>query len=580
MSGGAFSLVALYMSAGISASSEQNLSPNLFQDKNAITEMAPSSYLGQYLAGREALRDQDPGAAVAYFDDALHQRSTDGVLLSFALQAALGMGNVEKALELAPLTIKEAGGNSAAYLVLALDALRHKNYISAKANLEKTGDNGFNVLLKPLLMSWIDLGNGDVKTAMADLDALDKFNGFEALKMYHLALLADASGQSDLANTQYVNAMNGFTARSARLLQSYGAYLERQGRPEEAKALFETYIKEHPSSPIIQLLLKDIAAGRKIPPVIESPVDGAAEALYTAASIIGREQATSIAATYIYFALMLEPDFPVARVMLAEAEEDRGQWQEALNLYSQIDPNSIYGKNAKIRSAWAIYKLGRNEEAVTILEAIAEKYPDDIKALVVLADLKRDLKSWNDAAQQYARAIGRLKSDDTRHWSLFYARGIAYEQSKQWDLAEADLLKALELNPEHPQILNYLAYSWVDRDENLQKAKEMLIKAVSLRPNDGYIIDSLGWLYYRLGDFDNAVAQLEKAVSLEAADSTINDHLGDAFWRIGRRDEARYQWQRALWLDPAVTQIPLIREKLLDGLSDDVKAEAKSSGPG
>ncbi len=134
-------------------------------------------------------------------------------------------------------------------------------------------------------------------------------------------------------------------------------------------------------------------------------------------------------------------------------------------------------------------------------------------------------------------------------------------------------MRSLELRPDHPQVLNYLAYSWVDRNENLDKAREMLIKAVSLRPRDGFIIDSLGWLYYRLGEYDNAVIQLEKAVSLEAADPTITDHLADAYWRVGRREEARYQWQRALWLDPAEDQVPVIEEKLKHGLVDAPKAE-------
>ena len=238
-----------------------------------------------------------------------------------------------------------------------------------------------------------------------------------------------------------------------------------------------------------------------------------------------------------------------------------------------VKAQSAHGRNAQVRAAWATYKLGDIDEAKTMLEAVAASYPKDIEALVVLADVSRDAKDWKTAAQDYGRAIDRLPALERRHWSLFYARGIAYEQSKQWPLAEADLVKSLELQPDHPQVLNYLAYSWVDRNENLEQAKDMLIKAVSLRPRDGFIVDSLGWLYYRLGDYNDAVIQLEKAVSLEAADPTITDHLADAYWRVGRREEARYQWQRALWLDPSTELAPLIREKLKAGLKDDIKAE-------
>ncbi|MCF8467674.1 MAG: tetratricopeptide repeat protein [Sneathiella sp.] len=571
--GGIFLTAALGACASYSASSEQDMLPRAFQDAGGTTDIFPSSYFGEYLAGREAMREQDADAALAYFDDALRQKSGDGVLLANALQAALAKGDIEKAVKLAPEVVRTDGDNSAAYLTLAIDALHRKEFRAAKDNLEKTGDNGFNVLLKPLLAAWITLGEGDAEAALADLDALDKYNGFEALKAYQAALLADISGRSEFADQQYVKAMAGPSGRAVRLVQSYGAYLDRQGRRDEAKMLFEDYLETYPLSPTIKLELADLAAGRSLKPIINDPVDGAAEALYSAASIIGQERAVGVAATYIYFALVLKPDFPVARMLLAETAEDRGKWWEALELYRQINPQSAYGENAKIRAAWATYKLGRADEATVMLEAAAADYPAEIEALVILADLNRDMKNWKEAARNYGRAIDRLPTLEDRHWSLFYARGIAYEQSKQWPLAEADLLKALKLRPDHPQVLNYLAYSWVDRHENLDKAKEMLIKAVSLRPQDGYIVDSLGWLYYRLGEYGNAVVQLEKAVSLEGADPTITDHLADAYWRVGRRDEARYQWQRALWLNPAEDQIPLIKQKLKSGLKDDLKAE-------
>lgn len=571
--GGLFLTASLGACAGISQSSERDALPNPFQDAGGTSELFQHSYTGNYLAGRHALREQDAAAAARYFDEALQENGSDEFLLRGAFQAVLAKGDVEKAVELATVLTKDDDKDSAANLVLAIDAIRKSDFKSARTHLEKTNDNGFNVLVKPLLMSWITLGEGNLDDALSELDALDKYDGFDALKEYHATLLVDVGGDPERTEKQYIKAVAGPSGRAVRLVQSYGAFLSGQGRNEDARKLFTDYLKTYPVSPTISNLLADMDVGVPIKPLLETPADGAAEALYSTASVIGRERAVGIAATYTYFTLMLKPDFPVARVLLAEAAEEREDWNEALELYSLIEPNTAYYKNAQIRSAWTTYKLGRESDAVAILENIAGKYPDDIEAMVVLADLYRDQKNWKEAAYQYGRAVSRLKSFESRHWSLFYARGIAFEQSKQWPDAEADLLKALELQPDHPQVLNYLAYSWVDRDENLDQAKEMLIKAVSLRPRDGYIIDSLGWLYYRLGEFDDAVVQLEKAVSLEAADPTINDHLGDAYWRVGRQEEARYQWQRALWLDPTDEQISDIKEKLKSGLMDDRKAE-------
>jgi Flp pilus assembly protein TadD len=571
--GGVILTVALGACAANSASSERHSLPDSFQDAGGTTEMFPSSYFGEYLAGREALREQNASAALEYFEDALHERGDDGILLNIALQAALYKGDIKRAIVLAPKVIKQDEDSSTAYLVMSIDALSQKDYAAARQNLENTAENGFNVLLKPLLMSWIKLGQGDIDGAFAELNALDKYNGFEALKQYQTALLSDVSGNQMLADQNYEVALDGPSGRAVRLVQSYGAYLDRNGRRDDIRQLFEGYLEKYPLSPTIQLELAELDAGRPLTPIAKDPIEGAAESLYSAASIIGQERAVGVAATYIYFALQLKPDFPMGRMLLAETAEERDKWQEAFDLYSEINPKSAYGKNAQIRAAWVTYRLGRTEEAKERLEAVAASIPEDIEALVVLADVSRDSKDWEEAARNYGRAIERLQGLQERHWSLFYARGIAYEQSKQWSLAEADLLKSLELRPDHPQVLNYLAYSWVDRNENLEQAKDMLIKAVSLRPRDGFIIDSLGWLYYRLGEFDDAVVQLEKAVSLEAADPTITDHLADAYWRVGRREEARYQWQRALWLDPAEDQIPIIQEKLKSGLKDDIKAQ-------
>ena len=571
--GGVFLTIALGACAATGASSERDTLPKAFQDVGGTTETFPSSYIGEYLAGREALREQDSSAALNYFDEALRERSDDGVLLSIALQAALSKGDIIRANILAPKVVDLDSENSTAYLVLAIEALKNGDLSGAQNNLNKTGDNGFNVLLKPLLMSWIKLGLGEKEAALAELDALDKYNGFEALKQYQAALLGDISGDKTLADELYSKAMAGPSGRAVRLVQSYGAYLDQAGDRDAARKLFEDYLEKYPLSPTIQLELAGLSSGRLLDPVITGPVEGAAEALYSAASIIGQERAVGVAATYIYFALELKPEFPMARMLLAETAEDRGKWQEAFDLYKEISPKSAYGKSAQIRAAWVAYKLGRGSDAKSRLEAVAAEYPEDIEALVVLADISRDVKDWGAAARNYGRAIDRLPEFQERHWSLFYARGIAYEQSKQWPLAEADLLKSLELRPDHPQVLNYLAYSWVDRNENLEEAKDMLIKAVSLRPRDGFIVDSLGWLYYRLGEYNDAVVQLEKAVSLEAADPTITDHLADAYWRVGRREEARYQWQRALWLDPPVDQVPLIQEKLKSGIKGDVKAQ-------
>ena len=143
-----------------------------------------------------------------------------------------------------------------------------------------------------------------------------------------------------------------------------------------------------------------------------------------------------------------------------------------------------------------------------------------------------------------------LKTPTAANWNIFYQRGIAYERLKEWPKAEPNFRKALELQPDQPQVLNYLGYSWVDMNMNLEGRPGDDPKAVDLRPSDGYIVDSLGWAYFRLGRFDDAVREMERAVSLKPEDPVLNDHLGDAYWRVGRKLEATFQWSHARDMKP------------------------------
>ncbi|MEH6545742.1 MAG: hypothetical protein V7701_04910, partial [Sneathiella sp.] len=183
--GGFFITAALSACAGPSQSSEQDALPNVFQDAGGTTEAFQPSITGQYLAGRHAMREQNADAASKFFSDALLQDSDDIILLTGAFQAALGKGDIETALQLAKTLVKEEGDNSAPHLVLALDAVRQNNFVVAEEHLKQTSNTGFNVLVKPLLRSWVTLGSGDVNAAIAELDALDKFDGFDTLKQYH-----------------------------------------------------------------------------------------------------------------------------------------------------------------------------------------------------------------------------------------------------------------------------------------------------------------------------------------------------------------------------------------------------------
>jgi tetratricopeptide (TPR) repeat protein len=211
--------------------------------------------------------------------------------------------------------------------------------------------------------------------------------------------------------------------------------------------------------------------------------------------------------------------------------------------------------------------MERYDEAVSYFVRLVDADPTDAEAAVQLGNVYRADNRFIEAADAYSRALGAGAGPASEDWRIYYFRGVSLERSERWPEAEGDFKKALQLNPEQPQVLNYLGYSWVDQGLNLEAGLSLIKQAVDARPNDGYIVDSLGWAYYRLGRFAEAVTALETAVALRAEDPTINDHLGDAYWQVGRKREAMFQWAHARDLKPEPEDLQLILKKLEHGLA-------------
>ncbi|MGB5869725.1 MAG: tetratricopeptide repeat protein, partial [Albidovulum sp.] len=209
----------------------------------------------------------------------------------------------------------------------------------------------------------------------------------------------------------------------------------------------------------------------------------------------------------------------------------------------------------------------RSDAAIEALEQLTKAYPDLIETWVALGDISRHEERFEDRIRVYDKAVALIDTPLPEHWVVFYARGICYERAKQWDNAEADFRQALALNPDQPQVLNYIGYSFVEMNENLDEAMSMIERAARARPDEGAIIDSLGWALYRLGRYREAEVQMERAIELMPVDAVVNDHLGDVYWAVGRFREAEFQWKRALSFKPETEEVAdRIRRKLELGL--------------
>jgi Flp pilus assembly protein TadD len=318
--------------------------------------------------------------------------------------------------------------------------------------------------------------------------------------------------------------------------------------------------------PVLIDLVATLEDGATPAPPFDDADGGIADALLGIAEALYQERGNRMAVVYARLAIFARRDLAEASLLIGDMMAEQGNLEAAIEAYEAVAPDSPLSYLAELRQARALHDLEHGDEAFALLEELAAAAPERIDALVQLGDLRRHDENYEAAEDAYSRAIGRIGEPRREHWTLLYARGIAYERTKRWPEAEADFLKALELEPEQPFVLNYLGYSWVDMGMHLDRAKGMLNRAVELRPDDGYIVDSLGWVYFRVGEYEKAVTRLERAVELEPGDPVINDHLGDAYWRVGRQREARYQWQRVLTLDPEEDVIADVEQKLRSGL--------------
>jgi Flp pilus assembly protein TadD len=353
-----------------------------------------------------------------------------------------------------------------------------------------------------------------------------------------------------------------------------GNLYERLGQNINAKEIYDNYRDGHPGTTMLDREYKRLETEEKLGPNNKTISDGVAEALFSLGFAI-QNQDSYQAIIFSRLAIYLRPSFTMAKLLLAGSMEENDNLRDANNIYHSISKDPHYSWAARLRIANNLDDLGNTDEAILNLRAMSLEKTDRIDALIKLGDILQRHKRYQASVNAYEQAKKRIQRTNNKHWPLYFSLGISYERTNKWPLAERNLLKALELSPNHPSIQNYLGYSWVEQGLNLDRAEKMIRDAVKQRPRDGYIVDSLGWALYRLGNFAGAVKQLERAVLIRPEDPTINDHLGDIYWSVGRKNEAIFQWNRALILEPEKDEIPKIKLKLKVGLP---KGIDKSNG--
>jgi len=559
-------LAAFLISAPVELAAAQTPTPQ---------ELAGLTASGSYLAARHAGRQRNAAIEAAYYRAALKRDPKNSELLDRAFLSLVVGGDIEEAVKLGERVAQADKNDRVSRLVLGVNGIKRKQYPAARKDLAQSIRGPITDLTATLLSSWAMTGAGDSKGAVAAIDKLAGPDWYAIFKDLHAGMIYDMANNQADAGKRLERAYK-LDSSALRVVEAYGSWLSRNRSAAEALRVFDAFDKVLPRHPLVVEAMNKLKAGEKLAPLVSNAQAGAAEALYGLGASLGRRGGEDLGLVYLQLALHLAPNHPLALLSLADLYESIKKPDLAINVYERIPTTSPLYRNAAIQMASNLDSLERAGEAEKRLEGLIKQHPDDSEAIVALGNILRGHKKFAECADVYSKGIASIPKPEKANWVIFYFRGICYERSKQWPKAEADLKKALDLFPEQPHVLNYLGYSWVDQGINLDEGMAMIKKSVQQRPDDGYIVDSLGWAYYRTGNYEEAAKQLERAIELKPEDPTINDHLGDAYWRIGRTLEANFQWAHARDLKPEPEELPKIEEKLKNGLPEETSSQAKA----
>ncbi len=525
---------------------------------------------GAYLAARVAGNSSDYRAAADWFARALAADPANSALLESSVIAQIALGDFPQAAETAR-RLQQTGSESQVGQIALLASQAKADDFEA---ILRDGKAGATVGALPdgLIAAWAELGSGRMTEALAGFEKLAKVEGMQAFGLYHKALALASAGDFEGADDILSGRASGTLQVMRRGVVAHAQILSQLERNADAKALLDRSFGVD-GDPGIDAMRTKLTAGETLPyDIARTATDGIAEVFFTIATAMNGEAEIGFTLIHARVAAYLRPDHSDAVLLTAGLLEAQGQPELATAAYAQIAPTDPAFHVAEIGRAEALYVTGKKEAAIEVLTGLTRSHAGIMGVHLALGDALRREQKFEGAIAAYDAAIALIPKPEARHWVLYYSRAICKERQKDWAGAEVDFRQALVLQPDQPQVLNYLGYSFLDRNENLDEALGMIERAVAAEPESGYIVDSLAWALYRLGRFEDAVAPMEKASLLEPVDPVVTDHLGDVYWAVGRRLEAAFQWQRAASFKPAEKDALRIKRKLEIGL-DAVLAE-------
>jgi tetratricopeptide (TPR) repeat protein len=535
----------------------------------ASASAADPGLASAYLAGRHAEAAADTPRALKYLSRAVELDPNNQSILQSAYFLALQAGAFTSAVPEARRAYEGSPNRGMAALIVAADYMKRGDYENAQAIIDKIPTQNVAGFALPMIRTWVSAPSQPFEKAIAHLQGLKNVRESATIIDLITAQLNEFYGRSAEALARY----DAITERAASenigsIIMTAEGY-DRLGKTSQAKAILQKFLAAHPGvvSPTIDGYMEAVgrnAFGKVTPQV------GFANALYAAADLLIASNTNDFGAqvgiAFAQAALYVNPELTMARRFIGTTLAARERIPEANAMLNSVRRGSPQYLESQMQIAENMARSNKSPEATVILRNVLKDRPNWVDAHLAIADIARRDKNYGEAITAYDAALKLTSDANPNAWMIYYTRGMSLERNKNWDAAERDFRKALQLKPDEPSVLNYLGYSYLDRGENMKEGRKLIEQAYNKRPDDGYIIDSMGWAYFITGEYEKAVVTLEKAVESTPGDATINEHLGDAYWKVGRRAEARFQWERALVMGPEDSQRALISTKIEKGL--------------
>ena len=533
---------------------------------------------GSYLAARVATADNDDLAAVSFLEKSRELDPENNQVRRNLFLAYLASGRIQDAVLLSRNIKQEDANGHIITMVNGVELIRNRSWAKAIDLLSGVSGSDLDNLIAQILHAWAMHGIGQTEQALKKIDAIEGANWTDIIKLLHRGLMLSASGNDagaiDILKkaVKMRGAARFLTETYINAIDSLARAQQRVGQLDEARTTIKEGLEIFPTNSSLHAINEALDEGKPLGLLVANPRQGSAEFFYNLGNAVGREGGTPFAQIYLQLAKYLHPESATISISLGTVFEKQNNLKRSNSYFEQVKADSPHRRRALLEIAINLNTMKDAEGATTILRNLIDDKSQDLVPYMTLGRLLNQRERYSEAADVFDKAIQIIKNPQRQHWDYFYRRAIAFERLKTWDKAELSFKKALELDPNRATVLNYLGYSWVDQGINLKEGLDMIKKAVKLRPDAGFIVDSLGWAYFRLERFEEAVVELEKAIALRPGDSVINDHLGDAYWKIGRKLEAKFQWQHAIDAKAEAEEEVKIREKLESGIVETEKS--------